>query len=300
MFDNNQNHELDGNRLLSALSDGNRYLLSPYFQEVELSKGQILDDQKENASDRYAYFPIDSIISLTSTTEDERMELAMVGFDGATGVYNALGFNSLQYKSIVQVAGRACRIESAVLREQFRRNTGFSLLLMQYLHALYAQITQVAICYRRHRAQQRLQTWMTMMFNRLKITDLKMKQDEIADTLGYTRQTISSATAALQETGIIRYSRGYIKLLDRERLGHEACECYSIMESHYAQIAPSAASKSDSSDTASEPSLTELTSLYIEQLGSAINNVREICSKNDSVFERQREILNLTGKMSVN
>ena len=289
MLDYSPTHKLNDNRLLSLLPDGKRYLLAHYFEPVELSKGQILD-----ASEPYAYFPHDAVISLVSSMADEQTELAMVGFDGATGVYNALGFNSLQYKCVVRVPGRADRIESSVLRERSKRDGDFSALLMQYLHALYAQIAQVAICYRRHRLQQRLQTWMTMMFNRLPTGNLKMKQDEIAETLGYARQSVSAATVALQETGIIQYSRGHINLLNRERLAQGACECCSIMESHYERIAlPEAAPKPASQDIDSVLSMTELASLYIEQLDTTIKNVRKICNRQDSVLQQQLAKLKL-------
>jgi hypothetical protein len=35
---------------------------------------------------------------------------------------------------------------------------------------------------------------------------------------------------SLQRAGAIRYSRGHIEILDREKLKDRACECYSIIQ----------------------------------------------------------------------
>lgn len=291
MFGSASANSLMENRLLCALPGKDQNDIQPFFEEVLLTKGQILDGQSGGASD-YAYFPVDSVVSLVSPLADENYELAMVGRDGSTGVYNALGFNSLQYKTVVQIPGKAFRIKSEALRRQFELNPALSILLMQYLHALYAQIAQVAVCYRRHKIQQRLQTWMMMMFNRVPGDEINLRQDEIADTLGYQRQTISNATAALQNQKIIRYSRGHIWLHDRERLEKSTCECYEIMESQYRQISlpPAPAPKSFAPNRSAEE-LSESAREYIAQFGSTINFLREICAKNEAVYQRQKEIL---------
>jgi Mn-dependent DtxR family transcriptional regulator len=44
--------------------------------------------------------------------------------------------------------------------------------------------------------------------------------------LGVRRATVSVSARILQRTGLIRYSRGRITILDREGLHSAACECY--------------------------------------------------------------------------
>lgn len=97
---------------------------------------------------------------------------------------------------------------------------------------------------------------------------------------------------ALQGEGIIRYSRGRIELLDGKRLERSTCECYRIMESQYERIAlPQTSPAPVPADIESAVNLTEMANLYIEQLGSAIKNVRRLCAQNDAVYRRQEEIL---------
>ena len=286
MINSNPARESTSNRLLSALPAGDRNNLLRYAEIIELARGELLDDRDEKCE--FAYFPLDAVVSLVSQTGNERQELAMVGRDGATGVYGALGFDSLPHAArVVQVPGFALRVDAGMLRDRFRPNTALFFLLMQYLNALYAQIAQVAICYRRHKIEQRLQTWMAMMFNRLEGGYLKLKQDEIAATLGYTRQSISTATSELQQAGVIRYSRGHIHLIDPERLTANACECYRIMESQYERISPPGVLATD----LDHASLTTAANLYIEQMGEAIKKIRSLCAKNEDLYLRQRELL---------
>lgn len=290
MFNSVSDSYLMENRLLSGLPVKDLHDIQDHFEPVMLAKGQILDGQNGGASE-FAYFPVDSVISLVSPLEDEHFELAMVGRDGATGVYNALGFNSLQYKPVVQIPGEALRIKSDALRRQFEQNAALSILLMQYLHALYAQIAQVAVCYRRHKIQQRLQTWLMMMFNRVEGEELRLRQDEIADSLGYQRPTISNATAALAKQNIIRYSRGHIWLLDGDSLEKSTCECYKIMESQYERISTPTLPKPSLPVGVTKTNLAEKSREYIYQLGSSIKQLREICEMNEAVYQRQQEII---------
>lgn len=230
------------NHLLSALSGGDYRSFQSHFETVALSRNQILDDGGANAGNDYAYFPLDAVISLVSTMKDAAaVELAMVGREGTTGIHRALGIEASGHLGIVAVPGKAFRIKTAALREQFGRNAVFSVTLTKYFHALHTQIIQAALCHRLHKAAERLQTWLTMMFNRAETDNLKFKHEEIARTLGYTRPTVSVVTARLQRQEIIRYRRGRIELLDRPRLEQSNCECYRIMESNYERAAPVAA-----------------------------------------------------------
>ena len=41
---------------------------------------------------------------------------------------------------------------------------------------------------------------------------------------------------ALQAAGLIKYSRGKIRILDAEGLKDSACECYEAVNLHYARL----------------------------------------------------------------
>ena len=47
--------------------------------------------------------------------------------------------------------------------------------------------------------------------------------------LGVQRSSVSLTAHALQKAGLIQYSRGKIKILDRDGVEDCACECYEVV-----------------------------------------------------------------------
>jgi Mn-dependent DtxR family transcriptional regulator len=56
-----------------------------------------------------------------------------------------------------------------------------------------------------------------------------LTQDFLSHMLGVRRTSLSIEAHALQEAGLIRYTRGHIKILNRDGLEDCACECYSVI-----------------------------------------------------------------------
>ena len=47
--------------------------------------------------------------------------------------------------------------------------------------------------------------------------------------LGVRREGVTEAAGKLQKLGVIRYSRGQITVLDREKMEQLCCECYEVV-----------------------------------------------------------------------
>jgi hypothetical protein len=56
--------------------------------------------------------------------------------------------------------------------------------------------------------------------------------------LGVRRTTVSLSAHALQTAGLIRYSRGKIKIVNRDGLKESACECYEVVRGHIDRAVP--------------------------------------------------------------
>ena len=54
--------------------------------------------------------------------------------------------------------------------------------------------------------------------------------------LGVTRPTVSDVAAMLQRAGLITYRRGFLTIVDRERLEAASCECYAITAAIVASV----------------------------------------------------------------
>jgi hypothetical protein len=54
--------------------------------------------------------------------------------------------------------------------------------------------------------------------------------------LGVRRSGVNAAASILQQTGLVRYSRGQITILNRPALEKTACECYQLVKNEYSRL----------------------------------------------------------------
>ncbi|MEO8742407.1 MAG: helix-turn-helix domain-containing protein [Lysobacteraceae bacterium] len=66
--------------------------------------------------------------------------------------------------------------------------------------------------------------------------EFDLTQEFLGYILGMRRVGVSKAAGALQEMGLISYSRGTISVLDRPGLEAAACACYRIDCDAYASM----------------------------------------------------------------
>lgn len=68
-------------------------------------------------------------------------------------------------------------------------------------------------------------------------------QEFLAEMMGVNRTSISLAAQAMQDKGIIDYSRGKIKILDRPALEASSCECYQVVKMRFDAFVKSGAAR---------------------------------------------------------
>ena len=223
------------NRLLAALPDAEYQRLIPHLECVPLSFKQVLHEVGEPIE--YVYFPHRGIVSLLSTMADGSMvEVGLVGNDGITGIPATLGDNIATTIAIVQVPGSGMRMKASVLKTEFGRGGSLQSLLLRYIQALYAFVSQNAACNRLHHLDGRLARWLLLVCDRVESNQLPLTQEFIAQMLGVRRAGVTEAANMLQQAGLIRYTRGKITILKREELEATACECYEIINDEFAML----------------------------------------------------------------
>jgi CRP-like cAMP-binding protein len=115
-------------------------------------------------------------------------------------------------------------------REEFRRVGKLHRVLLLYTQALLTQMSQTAVCNRFHTIEQQLCRCLLLSHDRLQSDELVMTQELIANMLGVRREGVSVAAHRLQESGLIRYRRGHITIVDRPGLERAVCECYQVVK----------------------------------------------------------------------
>ncbi|HVF50479.1 MAG TPA: Crp/Fnr family transcriptional regulator [Pyrinomonadaceae bacterium] len=223
------------NRILNALTLSEHERLTPYLEAVNLSAGEVLYQPEQPIT--HVYFPNRGTVSLVSTFEDGgSVEVGMVGNEGMFGVSIFLGSISTPLLAQVQMAGEGLRMRADVLRREFKKGGQLQDMLLRYTQAFITQIAQTAACNRAHPIEGRLAKWLLMCQDRSQSKDLGLTQEFIATMLGTRRAGVTEAAGMLQQAGVIKYRRGHITILDRERLEAKSCECYPIVRKEFARL----------------------------------------------------------------
>jgi CRP-like cAMP-binding protein len=221
-------HAPENNHLLAALSPAERERLIPHLKLVPMPLGRVLYESGDVM--RHVYFPTDCIVSLLYVMEDgASAEISVVGNEGLIGIALFMGGETTPSRAIVQSAGHAYRLIGRELKEEFHRSGQMQLLLLRYTQALITQMAQTAVCNRHHSVDQQLCRWLLLSLDRLSSNKLTMTQELIANMLGVRREGVTEAAGKLQKLGVIRYSRGQITVLDREKMEQLCCECYAVV-----------------------------------------------------------------------
>jgi CRP-like cAMP-binding protein len=217
------------NRILAGLPIADFERLLPELELVELRYGEVLYQSDEPI--RHVYFPNLGTISLIVVMENgAQAEVGIVGGEGMLGLSVVLGAESSPHLAIAQIPDNAMKMSVKALRAEVAQGNPLYRLLLRYAEALFIQTAQIAACNRLHHLDGRLARWLLMSQDRLKSDRLQSTQEFIATMLGVRRAGVTAAATALQEAGVISYSRGTIHILNRKHLEKASCECYKVVE----------------------------------------------------------------------
>src|SRR4051812_14260655 len=109
------------NWLLKAIEPELATRLQGAFREQELSQGAVL--QVEGDPVDHVYFPDTALIGgFSALSSGEEVQTAMIGRDGALGVFEACGSRRASFRAEVQLAGRAWVIRAEEYRRVFERS----------------------------------------------------------------------------------------------------------------------------------------------------------------------------------
>lgn len=223
------------NRILRQLSPEEYAHLSPHLEPVTLSVGDILYYPNDPVT--HVYFPNRGSVSIISTFADGGgVEVGVVGNEGMFGVHVVLGSVTIPLEAIVQQSGDALRLPTDAIKKEFQACGQLQDVLLRYTQAFIIQIAQSAACNRSHPIGGRLARWLLMSHDRAMSSELQLTHEFIGLMLGTRRAGITEAAGKLQHEGAIKYSRGHIQILDREKLKASTCECYRIVENEFERL----------------------------------------------------------------
>ena len=77
--------------------------------------------------------------------------------------------------------------------------------------------------------EQRFAIWLLLLTDRTEEDVIQVTQERIANHLGVRRAGVTVVAVHMQAAGAISYTRGNLRINDREMLKEIACECYGTL-----------------------------------------------------------------------
>jgi CRP-like cAMP-binding protein len=214
------------NRLLAALPAPQRARFVADCVLVELVPGKVLHEAGDRV--RNVYFPTGCLVSAVIVIDGHcSLEVGMIGSEGMWGYASVLGDGGASpLRVAVKDTGPAWCMKSATFRRHLRELPALRPLLDRYVRVLVCQMAQTAACMRFHVVEERLARWLLMTQDRAQSDTFHVTQEFLAFVLGVRRVGVTVAAGILQARHLIRYKRGHVTIIDRERLVAAACSCY--------------------------------------------------------------------------
>jgi CRP-like cAMP-binding protein len=220
-----QNTYGSANRLLATLPSQSRQGLIAQCDVVDLEFGSVLREYGQRVE--CAYFPMAGMVSLVSRLDDgARLEIGMVGNEGMLGTALVFGMETCTEDWVVQGVGSAWRIKASAFSRVLAGDAALRRTLNRYAFVLLSQLGQTAACTHFHGVESRLARWLLLTRDRAQSNSFFLTHEFLAYMLGARRAGVTHAASALRDRGLIRYSRGEVRVLNGAGLEKASCGCY--------------------------------------------------------------------------
>ncbi|QDL98074.1 Crp/Fnr family transcriptional regulator [Rhodopseudomonas palustris] len=223
------------NELLAALPAADFDLLRPHLYTIDLKFGQVLVEA--GAPLAQLVFPHGGIVSsVVGLTKADVIEVASIGRNGVIGS-EAVHQNVAATGAVVRYPTSASAIDVMHFRYAVDHSAVLRGLMLRYQWSRSVEAEQIAACNAAHSAEARLCRRLLQSRDMAGSDCMQLGQDLMARMLGVKRNTISLIAHALQQQGLIRYSRGRLAITDPDGLMQRACGCYRATRGGFAAVA---------------------------------------------------------------
>ena len=223
------------NKLLAALPRSQFNLLVPHLTVAAMAQGTVVYETGDEVDQ--VYFPHNGMFSLLAVMRDGKaIETATVGREGVIGAMAGLGLYTSLVRVVVQLPLTTSKIPSAQFRKVVVASEAVRDLSVHFNEVLLTQARITAACNALHPVEARFCRWLLQSADRAASDTVTLTQELLAEMLGVRRTSVTEVAGKMQHEGVITYSRGVIKILDREGLERLSCECYRTLIDHSATL----------------------------------------------------------------
>jgi Crp-like helix-turn-helix domain len=222
-----------GNNLLDHLKVQDFQIIAPHLKQFSAESNEILYDHGQNVGT--VYFPCGStLVSFLISTEDGgAVETMLVGREGAVGGIVSQGKLPAYSKIMVQFGGEFLTLPIGVLDEAKSTSRSLDNLFARYADCTMAQIFQSTACNAAHGIEQRTAKWILAALDRTGESEVPLTQERLSAMLGVGRSYISRVIGRFKQEKILGVKRGYLVILNHEKLMQKSCACNDAVRAHF-------------------------------------------------------------------
>ena len=229
------------NRLLKALPAELFTVIASQLEPVDLPLRFVLVEPDVPTAD--VVFIERGLGSVVATSPDhEVVEVGHLGFEGMSAAHVMLRTRRTPNKTFMQVAGSGLKLSADALERFVQEHPPAADLFLRYVQSCDLQLAHSALANARYNMPERLARWVLMCHDRLRQPDLPLTHEFLSLMLGVRRSGVTDQLHVIEGLGIIKATRGNIRILYRSRLEELAGGCYGIPERQYERLVGNPAS----------------------------------------------------------
>jgi len=215
------------NLMIGQLTSHTYEKLLPSFQLICLEDEQLIFRPHEVI--QHVFFPVSAIIAMQIDISDgSSADIVLIGKEGMVGS-GVMGGNQNFSRARVKFSGFAYKLPLTAFQSELAQDSGFLKIWMATTRQMILQIAMPTICSSKHSNEQQIIRWIMNTLDKTQGHTLQVTHQEIADTLGIRRESVTLAAGKMSQEGLIEVTRGQLAVLDRPGLEARACECYRVM-----------------------------------------------------------------------
>jgi CRP-like cAMP-binding protein len=223
------------NTLLSVLPASSLALLDGHIEPVDCELHRVLANAGESM--KFVFFPTGGCVSMIRRLVDGRAaEVGLVGREGMVGLPVLLGNDISYVEALIQASGVMLRMSADTFRKVCREDPSLQQHFLRYALVFQNLTTQSAVCNGNHALEQRAARWLLMMHDRADGDEFAMTQEFLSMMLSVHRPAVNITARLFQQSGLISYGNGRLRVIDRPGLEASACECYAAVQEQFHQL----------------------------------------------------------------
>lgn len=204
-----------GNQLLDSLDRKQRDVVEPHLQRIRLAKDQVLEEEGTRA--RFLYFPVDVAVSVEVGSGMRALQLALLGREGLIGSSLLVGGIPMCRASVL-FEGSAWRMRAEVLDGCLESCPNLHRQLLLGVNDFLRRVSVNAWGNALGTIENRVASWLLTAADCLNRDQIPLTHQMLAGALGVRRPSVTITLHALARKEAIRTRRGYLRILDRQRL----------------------------------------------------------------------------------